>query len=174
MCLLGSFSVGKTSLVRRFVYDMFDDKYIGTIGVKVSRKQVLVQHGSGQVQLNMLLWDMADSDEFVQIRPSYERGSAGAVLVCDLTRPETLHCLRSLATEFLSACPHACLIVAANKCDLVDERGLTQEQVVEMAASLHAPYCLTSAKTGQGVEDLFQHLGRLTLTRQQGVTHGLA
>jgi len=69
ICLLGSFSVGKTSLVRRFVYDMFEDKYMGTIGVKVSRKQVLVPHGASEVQLTMLLWDMADSDEFDQIRP---------------------------------------------------------------------------------------------------------
>lgn len=163
MCLLGSFSVGKTSLVRRFVYDMFEDKYMGTIGVKVSRKQVLVPHGASEAQLTMLLWDMADSDEFDQIRPSYERGAAGAVLVCDLTRPETLYCLHSLATEFLAACPHAHLIVAANKCDLTDERRLTQEQVAETAASLHAAHCQTSAKTGQGVEELFQHLGRVVL-----------
>ena len=59
VCLLGDFAVGKTSLVRRFVYDLFDDKYVSTIGVKVSRKTVILTRGDDIVDLTMMLWDLA-------------------------------------------------------------------------------------------------------------------
>ncbi|MCB0231539.1 MAG: GTP-binding protein, partial [Anaerolineae bacterium] len=59
ICMLGDFAVGKTSLVRRFVYDMFDDSYISTIGVKVSRKPLVVVSDDRAVDLTMMLWDLA-------------------------------------------------------------------------------------------------------------------
>ncbi len=65
VCLLGDFAVGKTSLVRRFVYDLFNDKYISTIGVKVSRKTVVVPRTHDLVELAMMLWDLGGSEEFV-------------------------------------------------------------------------------------------------------------
>src|SRR5512147_1281675 len=86
VCLLGDFAVGKTSLVRRYVEGRFDDKYLSTIGVKISRKTLARSTGT----LNLLIWDLAGSDEFNTIAPSYLRGAAGALIVCDLTRPETL------------------------------------------------------------------------------------
>ena len=63
VCLLGDFAVGKTSLVRRFVYDLFDDQYLSTIGVKVSRKTITVARGQDLVELTMMLWDLAGSEE---------------------------------------------------------------------------------------------------------------
>ena len=87
--------------------------------------------------------------------------SAGAVLVCDLTRPATLQSLRGYATDLSTVTPGMSLIVAANKRDLADEQQLAPAQVEAMAADLHAPWYLTSAKTGDEVEALFRHLGRL-------------
>jgi len=66
VCLLGEFAVGKTSLVRRFVYNRFDEKYLSTIGVKVSRKTVSVPRGQEMDELNMLLWDLAGGERFSQ------------------------------------------------------------------------------------------------------------
>ena len=65
VCLLGSFAVGKTSLVRRFVHDRFDDTYISTIGVKVSRKTLMVAREEGAVELNLLLWDLAGAEAYL-------------------------------------------------------------------------------------------------------------
>ena len=161
VCLLGDFAVGKTSLVRRFVYNLFNDKYIATIGVKVSRKTVVVPRDDEVVELTMMLWDLAGSEEFNQVRASYLRGAAGAVLVCDLTRPETLDSLRAYADDLLSVSPDAQFILAANKRDLADQQQLTPPQFETVAADLKAPYYLTSAKTGDEVETLFRHLGRL-------------
>ena len=90
VCLLGDFAVGKTSLVRRFVYDLFDDKYISTIGVKVSRKTVSLARDDDIVDLTMMLWDLAGSEEFSRMRASYLRGAACALMVYDISRPETL------------------------------------------------------------------------------------
>jgi len=167
VCLVGDFAVGKTSLIRRFVYDLFDDKYLSTIGVKVSRKRIMLPSAEGAdaplTELTMMLWDLAGSEEFTQVRASYLRGTAGALLVCDLTRAETLESLRSYADDLWSVSPSARVVLAANKQDLVEERQLTVEQIEAAAADLGAPFYLTSAKTGQGVEAAFYHLGRLLL-----------
>jgi small GTP-binding protein len=161
---LGDFAVGKTSLVRRFVYNLFDDKYISTIGVRVSRKTVAIPRADDVVDLTMMLWDLGGSEEFTHMRTSYLRGAAGAVLVCDLTRPETLDTLRVYVHDLLKINPDAQLIVAANKCDLVDQQWPAQAQLQDAAVGLHAPHYLTSAKTGDEVESLFRHLGRLMVT----------
>lgn len=161
VCLLGDFAVGKTSLVRRFVYNLFNDKYISTIGVKVNRKTVTVPRGTGIVEVAMMLWDMAGSEEFEKVRGSYLRGASGVVWVCDLTRPETLDSL-SVYTGILSkVSPNAQLILAANKRDLIDQQRITMPQIEAVAANANAPYYLTSAKTGDEVDRLFSHLGRL-------------
>jgi small GTP-binding protein len=161
VCLLGDFAVGKTSLVRRFVYDRFDDRYITTIGVKVSRKTVAVVRAYGIVELTMMLWDLAGSEEFDRVRASYLRGSAGAVLVCDLTRPDTLDSLRTYQENLFNANPEAKLVLAANKRDLTEQQRLGTAQIEAFAAELDVPYVLTSAKTGDEVEPLFRQLGHL-------------
>ena len=107
VCLLGEFAVGKTSLVRRFVQNFFDDRYISTVGVKVSRKTMSFPRAGEVVELTMMIWDLAGSEEFDRVRASYLRGTAGALLVCDLTRPETLHGLRAYANDLFSVNPVA-------------------------------------------------------------------
>jgi len=165
VCLLGDFAVGKTSLVRRFVHDLFDDKYITTIGVKVSRKTVVVPSASDVMELTMMLWDLAGCAEFDRVRASYLRGTAGAVLVCDVTRPETLDGLRSYADDLLSVSGDAQFVVVANKIDLIEQQQITPADVEAVAELWDVPFFLTSAKTGEDVQRLFRHLGRLLLFR---------
>ena len=165
VCLLGEFAVGKTSLVRRFVYDAFDDKYISTIGVKVSRKTVVVPHEDEPIDVNMMLWDLAGSEEFDRVRASYFRGASGAVLVCDVTRPETVERLLAYAQDLSEVCPAACFVLAGNKSDLVDEQRVALADLEGAAAAIEVemgcgsvPCYLTSALTGQEVEMLFRRL----------------
>jgi len=163
ICLLGEFAVGKTSLVRRFVYNQFSDRYISTIGVKVSRKTIVVPGHGDEVELTMMLWDLAGSQEFDRVRASYLRGAAGAVLVCDLTRADTLDGMQAYADVLRGINPAVRFAVAANKRDLAQERQLSPGDVEAVAAGLSAPWHLTSAKTGDEVETLFRHLGRLLI-----------
>lgn len=161
ICLLGDYAVGKTSLVRRFVYNAFDDKYLSTIGVKVSRKVIALPSGTEVVELTLMLWDLAGSEEFDAVRASYLRGSAGAIVVCDLTRPATLGTLPQYVAKLHEVSPDAGLVVVANKDDLTEKRQLTEQQIGDWAAALRAPYYLTSAKTGANVEAVFRQLGLL-------------
>jgi small GTP-binding protein len=168
VCLLGDFAVGKTSLVRRFVYNRFDDEYLSTIGVRVNRKTVMVPRGHAVVELTMMLWDLAGSEEFDRMRSSYLRGAAGAVWVCDLTRPKTIDSLRLYSEILFDVAPAAQLVLAANKRDLVDQLRIAPTEVEAAAGSLSVPFYLTSAKTGHEVEEVFDHLGRMLVPRPEG------
>ena len=155
ICLMGDFAVGKTSLVRRFVENRFDDKYLSSIGVKISRKTLLFSEYS----LNLLIWDLAGTDNIPVIESGYMRGAAGAILVCDLTRPETLHTFRYLAEQFRTQNPNATLVGVGNKADLQDRHRLNENELKNVGQQIG---CLetfvTSAKTGQQVEETFQAL----------------
>lgn len=164
VCLLGDFAVGKTSLVRRFVYNLFDDKYISTIGVKVSRKTVATLTETGVVELTMMLWDLAGNEDFDHIRASYMRGSAGAMLVCDVTRRETLAMLDEYVDQLYSMVENPRLLLAANKVDLVGERQVSDEEIRALADKLNATLVFTSARTEQGVEEAFRTLAHQLLS----------
>lgn len=163
ICLLGDFSVGKTSLVRRFVHSRFDDQYISTIGVKVSRKTIVLPLAEDLVELTLMVWDLAGGQGTATVAASYLRGAVGAVLVCDMTRAESLAHLPLYARDLHSVMPTAKLMVAANKLDLTNEYQLSPDNIAEAATQLEAPYYLTSAKEGNEVETLFRHLGKLLL-----------
>jgi len=163
VCLLGDIAVGKTSLVRRFVYNLFDDKYLSTIGVKVSRKVIVLPQASEAAELTLMLWDLAGGEEFSQVRTSYLRGAAGGILVCDLTRPATLLSLVNYASDLRRVNPGARIVVAANKQDLTAQRRVSEEEVRTVAAELAAPCYLTSARLGDHVEDVFRHMGQSLL-----------
>jgi small GTP-binding protein len=125
---------------------------------------VAVPRQADVADLTMMLWDMSGGEEFTQVRTSYLRGAAGAVLVGDLTRQETFDVLETYANDLYEISPKAQIILAANKCDLNGLQQLTEDQVKTFADALGAPYCLTSAKTGDAVETLFRDLGRLLVT----------
>lgn len=162
VCLLGDYAVGKTSLVRRFVYNMFDDRYLSTIGVKVSRKVVALARGDEVVELTLMLWDLAGSEEFDSVRASYLRGAAAGLIVCDLTHSESLVNVPQYAGQIRAVNPQAALIFVGNKLDLAGQRVVVDE-LRTAALSLDAPCVFTSARTGFGVDDAFRQLGRLSV-----------
>ncbi len=164
VCLLGDYAVGKTSLMRRFVEGRFDSKYLSTIGVKVDRKVLQVATPDGMVDLTLMLWDLAGHGEGGRVVPGYYRGAAGAIIVCDVTRSETLPGLSYHAHRFLAMNLGAQVVMAANKVDLVDKRCVSDEELAAAALEHEAPLFLTSAKTGEQVEAMFERLGLLLVT----------
>lgn len=157
ICMLGSFAVGKTSLVRHFVEGRFDDKYLSTIGVKISRRSVEVDD---EQSVNLIVWDLAGGDEFLRGNTSYLRGSSGALIICDLTRPQTLQTAEQYAHQIRSTNPFVELIFLGNKVDLSAERQIRDEQLATVAEGFSSPYFLTSAKTGENVELAFALLAK--------------
>ena len=155
ICMLGDFSVGKTSLVKRFVSGIYDDAYLSTIGVTLSRKPISL---SDSVAVNLIIWDLAGGDEFTGIQANYLIGAAGALLVCDLTRPSTLQTAEKYAEVILTINPNAQLILLGNKADLVQESILTTQDLDTVAQNLSIPFHITSAKTGRHVDLAFEQL----------------
>lgn len=162
ICLLGMFGVGKTSLVRRFVYDRFEDGYLSTIGVKVSQKLLPpIQTGEGKFgQFNFLLWDIEGFEENSPQLSNYLVGAAGALVVADLLRPETIASLPAIISRFRKAAPAGQVALAGNKIDLAKTSPETVGELERFAAESHLPFLLTSAKTGENVEKSFQVLAR--------------
>lgn len=156
VCLLGDFAVGKTSLIRRFVEDRFDDKYLSTIGVKISRKSLTRE----DYLLNLLVWDLAGGDDFSKAGSSYLRGAAGALIVCDLSRKETLAPLEYYAQQLRALQETAVLIFIGNKADLVEEQEISPDDLAEIAHTFAAQFLLTSALVGSNVEESFNLLAQ--------------
>jgi small GTP-binding protein len=157
VCLLGNFAVGKTSLVRRFVEDRFDDRYLSTIGVKISRK--ILDRSWGRLKL--LIWDLAGEEKFVQYFSSYLEGAAGGLIVCDLTRKETLDSLSYFAEQLQAVASTPDMVFVGNKLDLAGQQELHSKNLEDMSRKLGGPYLLTSAKTGENTETAFQLLAEL-------------
>jgi len=153
ICLLGSFAVGKTSLVKRFVHGRFSEKYLTTIGVKIDKKDVHTTDSD----MTLILWDLAGEDEFQKVRLTYLRGASGYLLVADGTRRETLNkalILKDAAEAVIGPKP---FILLLNKIDL-DEDWEIEPNQIDDCVQKNWLVITTSAKTGQGVEEAFQML----------------
>ena len=164
ICFLGDSSVGKTSLIRKFVFDTFDDSYLMTMGTKVTKKTVTVDAPDLDKKFNVtfMIWDIIGDIHFRGLlHHSYLHGAAGALLVCDITRPETLESLttwvESLQMESEENVP---VVFMANKCDMANDKKLNQDDVKKLADVYSSLWLLTSAKTGQNVEEAFKVLGK--------------
>jgi small GTP-binding protein len=155
ICLLGDFGVGKTSLVNRFVEGRFDDKYLSTIGVKISRKTLTRSYG----EMNMLVWDLAGSNGFETSSSTYMQGATGALIVCDLTRRDTLIACENYARQIRIMNPGVQLVCVGNKVDMTKEREVfVPDLLATLSVFGERTFFLTSAKTGERVEDAFIHL----------------
>jgi len=158
ICMLGSFAVGKTSLVRNFVEGIFSEKYLTTIGVKIDKKLMEVNG----VTINLILWDIAGEDEFNKIQSSYLRGSSGYFIVIDKTRKDTLDAalqLQAKARQTLGDIPH---ILLANKWDLAGKWDIGEDIISELSQN-GWDVIKTSAKTGYNVENAFKKLAQLVM-----------
>jgi len=163
ICLLGSFSVGKTSLIERYVHNRFEEKYLTTVGVKISQKLLppLEIPRRGQlIQHTFLIWDIAGLEKFSHVAMNYFRGAAGALAVADLTVPESIDRLHEFCEKFLSVSPEAVVLVLGNKLDIFQNDKKTLSALEETARRFSSAYLLTSAKSGHQVEKAFEMLSK--------------
>jgi small GTP-binding protein len=162
ICLFGDFGVGKTSLIRQFVECQFSDEYLSTVGVKISRKlvNVFTKDLNDEQNLQLLIWDIEGSNKFKAVAQNYFQGSKGAVIVGDVTQPETLNHIREHIQTFLAVNPKSYIVVALNKSDMIATEYL--EKIRQMYQFTDKNNILdtyiTSAKTGNNVDEIFQAL----------------
>lgn len=162
ICLLGAFAVGKTSLTRRFVHGVFDERYLTTLGVKIDTKTVELDTGT----VKLVIWDIEGADpadheaQLVNSRmAAYLQGTDGVLLVADGTRPSTFDVARDIHKWLLAQYPGLPVILLVNKADLTDLWQVdhhTLDGFEELSQSF-----TTSALSGENVERTFSSLAEV-------------
>lgn len=153
--MIGTFAVGKTSLVRQFVESVYSDKYHTTVGVKVDKKIVAV----GENEVTLVLWDIEGAETGLELRQSYLRGAAGYLLVADGTRPDTLASAVALQARAEATVGKVPFLLLLNKVDLEQQWRVDPQELDRLRAS-NWLMTTTSAKTGHGVENAFTTLAQ--------------
>ena len=155
--VVGSFNVGKSSMIRRFVQNVFSDDYLVTIGVHILKKNIVV----GNEDITLVIWDIEGKEDIHNVRTSYLLGTSGFIYVFDPTR---IHTFQNLASEqkFLKKnYPKVPVITVANKSDLINIDEFRAKIELE---NMHVDF-FSSAKTGDNIELIFKKLGQEMLEK---------
>ena len=154
---LGDQSVGKTSIINRFIYDTFEDVYQATIGIDFLSKPVYVDDKTIRLQL----WDTAGQERFKSLIPSYVKDSSVAVICYDITNADTFNSVKTWVENARSMRgEEVILFIAGNKSDLAEQRVVSEEEGENLANELGASFFETSAKSGENVKTLFDDLAK--------------
>jgi len=160
VCIVGEGGVGKTSLIRRFAYDQFDDKYLKTVGTKVTKAPLRVMHSKGEaVDVDMVLFDIMGQRGFREmVKDTFFLGAQGVIAVCDATRPETVPALGEWVSTAVEVAGPVPVVYLANKTDLPGAHVSLEDLAAAASGTTVAGAYLTSAKTSVGVLEAFEVL----------------
>ncbi len=169
--MLGDGAVGKTSLIHKYVMDKFDDKYITTIGTKITKKVLDLEYDAEKIELTLMIWDILGQKGYTSIQTTSYKGGEGTLMICDLTRKETLTSLEEYwIPEVRKVNANIPFIFVGNKADLVDKRQVTNDDLQAIADKYGTTYFLSSAKTGENVENMFTALGESVISAEHTQT----
>jgi len=152
--ILGNAAVGKTSLINQFIEGSFQEDYKPTLGANIIRKDVNLEN----FKVRLIMWDLAGQEKYRVVRSMYFQGCAGALLVYDVTRYNTLESIDSIwLRDFKKYVKkEGVFILIGNKSDLKDQRVVTKERGKELARKINASnFIETSAKLGENIEEAF-------------------
>ena len=157
--VVGGSAVGKRSLVHRSAFDPVSDRFVTTLGAKVSKKEIVLpvclRDGTF---IDLILWTV-NPRALTKRESALVRGTSAILAVCDSTRMQTLQQLDGLMLSVREAAAEGPAVIAVNKWDLGGERQIRSEDALGFAKA-HAGECFfTSATTGENVEAVFQALG---------------
>jgi Ras-related protein Rab-21 len=158
--LLGEGSVGKTSLVTRYVQNTFNERHVTTIQASFLTKRLNVDGN----RVNISIWDTAGQERFHALGPIYYRESHGALLVYDITDNSSFVKVKNWVKELRSQLGKSVtLAIIGNKVDLEKSRAVNKDEALSYAQSVGAKHYDTSAKLNKGLEELFLDLTRRML-----------
>ncbi|MBY8996524.1 MAG: GTP-binding protein [Candidatus Thorarchaeota archaeon] len=173
MVLLGEAGVGKTSLVRRYTENAFDEEYKQTIGTTFATKDINVTGSDGTVRMVRLnVWDMGGQSTYRELRRQFMKGASAAIVVYDVTRPETFMAMNNWFESFREVCPASPVLISANKVDLLDKRMVPHEPGMMLRDWFQAEYFETSAKTGDAVDNVFTRIAEIVLEKALSESKG--
>lgn len=167
LCLAGDFKVGKTCLMRRFVSNTFDERYVTTLGAKVDSKTFAVADPDApgsRIDVGATIWDIMGNPGFRELlKDAYFHGARGMLLVCDATRRETMENLPNWQKAASSIAGVIPVVVLLNKVDLTDEAQVTPQDMDRICSTRGWPWLPTSAKTGANVDLAFAKVAELSV-----------
>lgn len=156
VCMLGEFAVGKTNLASRFTQNTFNERYITTMGARVSKKEFHL----GDFHITMMVWDLIGFIKYDKLIQSYTKGSDAAMIVFDVTREDTFEAVEKWAKIFKTDQAHRTIALLGNKADLGSKYD-AETRGEELAKKNGWRFFLTSAKNGLSVEDAFMSVAVL-------------
>ena len=155
--LIGNSSVGKSSLLLRFVDNQWNDLFVPTIGVDFKIRTMEIDNKNVKLQI----WDTAGQERFKNITASYYRGAHGIFVVYDISDTESFKNINNWLIEIeKNANKNVYKILVGNKCDLEDKRTVSYQQGKELAETYGMQFIETSAKSNRNVDEAFHLLGR--------------
>ncbi|MQM22213.1 hypothetical protein Taro_055262 [Colocasia esculenta] len=161
LVLLGDGRVGKTSLVLRFVNNVFSDKQEATVQAAYLTKRLVVEG----VPITLAVWDTAGQERFHALGPIYYRDADAALLVYDITDNDTFARVRNWVKELQQmASKDIIMAIAANKSDLIRSKKFELQEAESYAASIGSRHFVTSAKFGTGIDEIFLHIATRMLS----------
>jgi small GTP-binding protein len=163
--LLGDAAVGKTSLVMRYVHSQFDEKYLKTLGTNIYTKEIIEVRDGRDVTSVLQIWDIMGQRVFPSVIKSSLKGANGVIFVCDLTNMKSLVNFERWLELVFENTEEVSFLFLANKSDLPDpEYGFFA--VMAVADTFESPFYVTSAKTGDSVEEAFTKIGSLMVNKK--------
>jgi len=157
LILTGDFGVGKSSVVKRFIENMFKETYIATVGVEISKKSVVLEK---ETIINFILWDIGGQvGQIAPYRHRFYEGASAAFIVIDRTRPNNLESVKAWIKDIKESVPHNIpVVIVGNKSDLQEELVISEEEIKSLAKELGFHYILTSCKTGENINEAFLYI----------------
>ncbi|NMC07002.1 MAG: GTP-binding protein [Candidatus Lokiarchaeota archaeon] len=157
--LIGHASVGKTSLILRYVKNTFKNDLKSTIGTNFMIKPVTIDG----TKIQLVIFDIGAQDQFVSMRAKYFQGSNGSIAVYDVTSIDSLRALPEWITSLKDVCGNIPILVVGNKIDLGDQRAVSRMEAEALANRFTCMHDETSAKTGDKVEQIFERIAKACL-----------
>ena len=160
--VVGDPAVGKTSIIRRFADDQFDEDYKHTIGADFNVK--VIEYPESKENAVLTVWDIGGHERFEIIRRYYYEGSHAGLIVFSLTNKESFDSVKNWYNDLRTYLKDIPIVLIANKVDLKDKSIIADDEIEKKLKELNLNnYFKTSAKTGENVEKAFSKVARMKI-----------
>ena len=165
ICVAGSKGVGKSSLISRYVDDIFNEKTLQTIGVAFKRKEIQIKENL-KVELN--IWDFGGEEKYRILFPAYVNGATASLLLYDTTNRETLDDLKNWVQLIEDNANEIIKVTIGTKTDLKEQRQISKTDAIEFSTKFncYGDPIGTSSKTGENIEKAFHSVVEAIIERE--------